>query len=406
MAKYKNKNALLWKTKRLIKNYFLLDLLSTILFTIELFYKKNNNILLYFFSKGEGFSDNSKYLFEYLENNSDYNQVLFTLEKELYKELNNVYPGKVVFGLSPKGIKTFFRVKHIIISNGIDRISFYPYLLSTKTKNIIQLWHGSLFKRLGFQVKDWDTIKSRKEYQKFTKFVVCSTMEKFMAASCFNLSIDQIWLTNYPRNDYVLNPTLDLSKEHPYLNKKTILYAPTWREEGHKVEFFPFKDVDINEIQKFLENNDAYLLIRGHASEMERIADLYDLDLNKTNRIISAHQAIFPRTEQLLPHVDILITDYSGIAIDYLLLNRPIIYLPYDLETYCSYRGLMYDFDEFVAGPKVFDQKDFLAKLKLYIYSPETDTNLRLSKQKQFHDNIDGKARARLKDNIDILVKQ
>lgn len=400
MAKYKNKSALLWKTKRVIKNYILLDLMSLLSSFFEFSHKKDENLLLYYFQKNEKFSDNSKYLFEYLEKNSNYKQLLFTVDKRLYDELKVLYPNKVIYGISSKGFKTFFKAKTVLVSTGIDRISYYPYLLSTKFKNVIQLWHGSMFKRLVYQVKDWDKIKSRKEYQKFTSFVACSTMEKFMVACSFNMHIDDVWVTNYPRNDYVLNPSVDLSVENPYLKKKTILYAPTWREEGHKVEFFPFNDVDILKIQALLEEKDAYLLIRGHASEMERIAELYNLDLSNTSRIISAHQEIFPRTEQLLPHVDVLITDYSGIAIDYLLLNRPIIYLPYDLETYCSYRGLMYEYDDFVAGPKVYSQKEFIETLHMYLESPEIDSDTRLLKQKQFHDHCDGKACERIKEKL------
>ena len=405
MAKYKNKGSLLWKIKRFIKNRILLDLMAIVFYILDKIHIKVENSILYFFQFGEKLSDNSIYLFNYLEKNSDYNQLLFTVDKKVYNTYKSIYHEKVVYGLSYKGLRVFLKSKNIIISTGIDKLSFYPYYLSVKTKNIIQLWHGSLFKRLGFQVKNWRKIKQRKEYQPFTSFIACSTLEKFMVASCFNMPIDNVWVTNYPRNDYVLNPTNDLTIKYPILKNKIILYAPTWREEGHKIDFFPFKDVDIMEIQSFLEKNDAYLLIRGHTEEMELIANQYNLDLNKTDRIISAHQGIFPKTEQLLPYVDILITDYSGINIDFLLLNRPIIYIPYDLETYKSYRGILYDYDDFIAGPKVFNQNDFIAELKGYIDNPTKDSDLRIKKQLQFHNNIDGKACERIKNKIDELVK-
>ena len=43
---------------------------------------------------------------------------------------------------------------------------------------------------------------------------------------------------------------------------------------------------------------------------------------------------------------DILITDYSSIYIDYLLLDRPLIFLPYDKEQYLKGRGMNFEYDK------------------------------------------------------------
>lgn len=49
---------------------------------------------------------------------------------------------------------------------------------------------------------------------------------------------------------------------------------------------------------------------------------------------------------------DILITNYSSIYFDYLLLDRPIIFFPYDFEQYISEeKKLLFDYHDMAPGP-------------------------------------------------------
>ena len=229
------------------------------------------------------------------------------------------------------------KTKNIVISHGSDASYFFPYFLDIKSKNIINLWHGIPLKRLSLQVKGIRESKSRSRFQKFSSICAASTFEQFLLASCFEMHIDDIWITGTPRNDYLLYPNNELLQEHSYLNKKVILYAPTWREYGDRSSFFPFEDKDLERLNAFLETQDAYLLMRGHREEMERISENYGEE--KLSRILPAHQEFFPDAQRLLAHVDVLVTDYSSIYLDFLLLDKPMIFIPYDLEKYQSYRG-------------------------------------------------------------------
>ena len=71
---------------------------------------------------------------------------------------------------------------------------------------------------------------------------------------------------------------------------------------------------------------------------------------------------------------DALITDYSSIYLDYMLLERPIIFLPYDLQDYESTVGFTMDYEENTPGPKPATMQDFLQTLFDIKNTPEPFT--------------------------------
>jgi CDP-glycerol glycerophosphotransferase (TagB/SpsB family) len=208
------------------------------------------------------------------------------------------------------------------------------------------------------------------------------------------MHIDDIWITGTPRNDYLLYPNNELLQEHSYLNKNVILYAPTWREYGDRSSFFPFEDKDLERLNAFLETQDAYLLMRGHREEMERISENYGEE--KLSRILPAHQEFFPDAQRLLAHVDVLVTDYSSIYLDFLLLDKPIIFIPYDLEQYQSYRGFLFDYDTHTPGDKVGTQAEFMESIARALNKPELGAIERTQMKNLFHTYEDGKSSERI----------
>ncbi len=62
---------------------------------------------------------------------------------------------------------------------------------------------------------------------------------------------------------------------------------------------------------------------------------------------------------------DVLITDYSSVYFDFLLLNKPIIFYPYDYDEYVKYcRRFYFDYFSFTPGEKAYTIKDLLLALK------------------------------------------
>ena len=376
-------------------SFILIDLITLFTRLLEGFFSKDKNLITIFFTE-HNFADNSRYFLEYLYSNTDhkYDVKVLVKNKVLFDEISLKYPNITYYSKSLIGMKLFLKTKNIVISHGSDASYFFPYFLDIKSKNIINLWHGIPLKRLSLQVKGIRESKSRSRFQKFSSICAASTFEQFLLASCFEMHIDDIWITGTPRNDYLLYPNNELLQEHSYLNKKVILYAPTWREYGDRSSFFPFEDKDLERLNAFLEIHDAYLLMRGHREEMERISENYGEE--KLSRILPAHQEIFPDAQRLLAHVDVLVTDYSSIYLDFLLLDKPMIFIPYDLEQYQSYRGFLFDYDTHTPGDKVGTQAEFMVSIDRALNKPELGAVERAHMKNLFHTYEDGKSSERI----------
>ena len=99
---------------------------------------------------------------------------------------------------------------------------------------------------------------------------------------------------------------------------------------------------------------------------------------------------------EILPHTDMLITDYSSVYFDYLLLNKPIVFINTDLEKYRETRGLLLEpYDQWTPGLKV---REFEELIKVIKNSFSEDTFIKQRKEliDIFHTYKDGKSTERL----------
>ena len=389
------KRSIFKKFKGWLLSFFLINIIYFISRGLESVFTKDKKLLTLFFTENN-FADNSRHFLEYLQSNPHhgYKVRILIQHKLLFQQIKSLYPQISYYSKSFSGFKLFFKTKNIVISHGSDASYFFPYFLNIHSKNIINLWHGIPLKRLSLQVRGIREVKSRNRFQKFTAICAASIFEQFLLASCFDMHIDDVWLTGTPRNDYLLYPNNELLQEYSYLNKKVILYAPTWREYGDRSSFFPFEDKDLERLNSFLETQDAYLLMRGHREEMERISANYGE--KKLSRILPAHQEIFQDAQRLLAHVDVLVTDYSSIYLDFLLLDKPMIFIPYDLEQYKSYRGFLFDYENHTPGDKVGTQAKFIQSLARALNKPELGAKERAQMKNLFHTYEDGKSSERI----------
>ena len=387
--------------QKIIFLHIVIFVLRNFYYLIEKLVRKDKRIALFFLTE-KYYYDNSKYLFEYMRQKDEFRSVLFTANKSLYAKLQEKFPGEVVYALSLKGLFLFLRTKNVIISYGISAAPFFPYYLHEKCKHIIYLGHGTPMKKMGLQTEVWQKYGKRYQMQKYSYMVGCSPLEQELHQAGFGMDINDVWVSGLPRNDYLLSAPKDeeLIDKYPFLDQKVILYAPTWREETESAEFFPFQDFNSEQLDAFLEKEQAYILLRGHKEDLKRADELSRFDVSKMKRVLKADQDLFPDVYELLPYVDILVTDYSSIWIDYLLLDRPIIYIPYDLEEYKKSKGLFLDFEKNTPGYKAASFKEFRNQIETYLQKPDEHADWRKNICDMYHSHQDGNSSERVFQEI------
>ena len=379
--------------QKIVFLHLVIFMLRNFYYLLEKLVRKDKQIALFFMTE-KYYYDNSKYLFEYMRPKEYFRSILFTANKTLFASLNEKFPGEVVYAWSLKGLWLFLRTKHVIISYGTSSAPFFPYYLHEKCKNIIYLGHGTPVKRIGFQTSVWNKYWKSYQLQKYSYLTACSDVDSLMLASGFRATLDRIWITGMPRYDYLLsenNKSMELLKKHSYLDKKVILYAPTWRDGKSNTQFFPFEDYSSELLNRFLVENDIYLLIRGHKESVNRKTLDRNQSLFSLERVIKAEQDIFADVTELLPFVDILITDYSSILVDFLLFDRPIAFIPYDLEEYKRNQGILLDYESNTPGKKFTSMSELTSGLQYYIKNPNQDQKWRQSVCKTYHHFTDQK---------------
>ena len=78
----------------------------------------------------------------------------------------------------------------------------------------------------------------------------------------------------------------------------------------------------------------------------------------------------------------VMISDYSSIALDFAMLDRPTIFLCPDLND--TERGFNLDFRNVVPGPIVMNWDEAIEKIDAYISNPGLDSDLRKEKCRYF----------------------
>lgn len=249
----------------------------------------------------------------------------------------------------------------------------------------IQLWHGFPLKGLSYMssYKGQNKEKNHVQWSKIDLITSYSQTYSTVLNSCYGVDADKYKVTGMPRNDLLF---LDNGRENiekifsiNLCNKKVIFYAPTFRKSlyGEKNGEIKYNDVDYKLFDQFLENNDLVLMLKFHPIEENRVSNC-----DKFKNIFILKEENLEKNQidlyEVLNGVDLLITDYSSIYFDYLLLNRPIIFYPLDLESYNEQRGFLLEpYDFWTPGAKCYNQIELEKEMIENLYNTKKYINER-----------------------------
>lgn len=355
--------------------------INIILYYLTFLIPKNKKRVIFGSWNGKKYGDNAKYFFEYLQKNSDL-ELVWCGNKELEKLIPKTDNSKFVERNSLISYYYAFTAKYVFVTHSFIDISIF-YCFGNSV--ITQMWHGGGIKRILADAREWEHEKGEisklkwysykwgiKTYNNCSHFIASGKMreEKMMSSfKFFNINSDKIIRHGQPRNDYLffnkhnvkelkhLKSILEKNYGIPS-NKKIILYMPTFRESKLKENFLfsKMESVYKNILISILDKHNAVLVEKNHPAVVTNIETHNDINCGIYN--ISSLKNI--DTQELLLCSDMLITDYSGCYLDYLILNRPIIHYAYDYDSYVNNdRGFAYNYIDVVAGP-VVDNLDLL----------------------------------------------
>lgn len=303
---------------------------------------------------GKKYSDNPKALYQYAKAHYPEYDLMWSVPKEaipVFEEAGIPYSVKN----SVRDLWLQARAKYWIVNTRQPLWKQPP-----KGTTLIQTWHGTPLKTLGVDIKHvtmpgTTTEKYHHNFltdtQKWTYLIAPNEYSNRIFQSAFDKKVPSLINSGYPRNDilYQYDDALieRLKRQlHLPLDKKVILYAPTWRDnENHgQGNYYLTLKLDLDKVLE--AHPDCVILIRAHYL----IAQQLDLTAYG-NRVINVSD--YQDINDLYLVSDVLITDYSSVFFDYANLRRPMIFFAYDYEAYgAETRGFYFDY-ETVPGPIV-----------------------------------------------------
>lgn len=302
---------------------------------------------------GGKYSCNPQYIYEYIDRNYPQYKCVWSFKEERTPIKGN---GIRVRRDSQEYYHYLATAKYLF--NNVN----YPTAYIKREGQIeVQTMHGTPLKTLGLEVPgDFPTESSRNAYieknKRWNYLLVQGEFMKGKAYDCFNFD-KEILEYGYPRTDILYNVTEDkitqLKKQlNIPLDKKVILYTPTWRKKG-------MFDMELN-IKKMRQAlaDEYVLLVRLHHLCAPNAAVEADNEF-----VFDLHS--YRSVEDLYLISDILITDYSSVMFDYALLNKPMIFFMYDLVDYRdNLRGMYVDIEQEAPGPIVFTTDEVISTIK------------------------------------------
>ena len=296
-------------------------------------------------------------------------------------KLNNK---KIISAYSLKGLWYGARASKVVFTHTVG--DFKPLTFPSSRVAYYNVWHGMPMRKISTMDPDFWKRKHAKsnvrEMKRYTGMFVSSFAMRDIFQKTFGLDIDKIHITGQPRTDDLVKGKFvcfDSLYDPPLPHgHKKILYCPTWRE-GEPVKLFPFPDRNIEKLQSVLEEMNAVIYVRTHPNDPGRWFE-------RDKRIVPFQGDVVSEVTDALGRFDVLITDYSSVFYDFLLLNRPTIFFSYDLDEYSQSPGFYISYKEFAAGPHPETQQDFVSDLK----SSLTKANNFAVERKKIHDKMYG----------------
>ena len=339
-------------------------ILEKVIKVLRLIIRPQKNLLLY--HSFPDFSDNSFSLFCYIVNNHSHYKNIWLVnndEKSKFKKIVKKYTTSTNYKIYKKkslfGLYYYCRSKYHFHTHGI----FNNINLSKEQVNV-NLWHGMPLKKIGHL--DDNKIVPVSNYS-----IATSKLFQEIMSKAFAIDLDNVLISGQPRNDFVFDKThslLDLINKQKSDFDKVVLWMPTYRKskigdvriDGEVNKLNDFLDESyLEELNQFFKRIKSVCFIKLHPMDYMDVNDF-----KKYSNLFFLNNAHFQEKGislySVLYSTDLLLTDFSSIYIDYLLLNKPIAFLVSDFNEYSNSRGFVFDTPKEYMPGEIINQRESL----------------------------------------------
>ena len=364
------------------------------------FIPTNKKTVLFIAFHGRGYTDNPRSLYEYMIKQDRFKDYRFIWAIKNHKQKKiDIAGAKVIEYFSIPYLYYLARSHYWVVNCKLPM-----YVLKKKNQVYLQTWHGTPLKKLAYDIEvpegttfyrsgmteDMMHETYRQDVEKYNYMISPSAFTTEVFQSAFRINKERLIETGYPRNDllsnYSLEDVLQIKKQLGIpLDKKVLLYAPTWRDNSYVTKGYTFKlEVHFDKWQKALQD-DYVVIFKPHYLIVN------DFDIDQFKGFV-----YFVPPEEDIRNLyiisDALITDYSSVFFDYAILNRPIYFYMYDLASYRDeLRGFYLDIYQDLPGKIIEDENLLLEEMK----KPFDYQKMSLFNQK-FNNHEDGLASQRV----------
>lgn len=287
-----------------------------------------------------------------------------------------------------------------------DVLSFMNEVQVRDGQKYIQLWHAAgAFKKFGFsRLQNEKGIHISSGYRKYTHASASAEDIRVNYAEAFGIDIEKVQAKGIPRTDMFFDDQAKaeclqkLYEQYPILmDRKLILFAPTYRGTRPAEAHYDFTKIEPEIVagrirkanESMADSEKKYLFaVKWHPAMVSSGAakEYAEKLVGKEDVMIDLSE--LRDANQLLLAADVLITDYSSVTFDYALLDKPIVYYPWDLEEYYNGRSFYYPFEEYVYGA-VTDQLDEMLDA---VFAGKMMPEKRQAFRKKFVEACDGRS--------------
>ncbi|MAE94855.1 MAG: hypothetical protein CL910_09360 [Deltaproteobacteria bacterium] len=371
------------------------------------------SLVLFAAMSGRFYGDNSRHLFEWvLANKPEVEAVWITHDRAVLRQLRKAgLPVVNSRGLS--GLIALARARLAFFTDGLMDLVLEPWIVPDSL-GLIALRHGRSvkrvrFARLGHKIPEDESQVKKREGSLIRRVISTSEWVSDLQEECLQVGREKHVVTGYPRNDVLLDvPASHGESWRAYLGSlapsHVLLYAPSWRHGRYPTRFFPFEDFDEQRLFAMLEENRCLLLMRPHRGDLI-YAESRDFfaQLLRCPWVRLATHVELPDVNAFLPFVDLLISDYSALYHDFLLLDRPMLFVPYDYDDFAVQNGFLYDYFELLPGEAIATQSAFEAALSGVISGEDPGRERRRRLRDRIHHYQDSRSCERVAQMIDTV---